>query len=137
MKKNATFLTVIVIVWLVASCVPTIPTSTATTTIPISSTATMILTPFSLGIEKPTEIPTLSPSPANDMLIEFLVDKSNSVDMYCGTTGKERFQFVEDMIELLQRHTVSSEDEGKPKFHIGASQFGTDFSLSLIPTNVM
>ena len=83
MKKNATFLTVIVIVWLVASCVPTIPTSTAITTIPISSTATMILTPFSLGIEKPTEIPTLSPSPANDMLIEFLVDKSNSVDMYC------------------------------------------------------
>ncbi len=111
----------------------------ATEYVPSPSQVTAIL-PSPMGVSTPlstsSEIaPSVSVSP-NSTVVEFLVDKSGSVDENCGEVGKKRFEFVNYMLDILRRNAYSSSDPSGAKLYVGMAQFGTDFNSNQGPISI-
>lgn len=57
-------------------------------------------------LDTPTEMLAPIPVSPNSTVVEFLVDKSGSVDDNCGEVGKKRFEFVNYMINILKKMRI-------------------------------
>lgn len=116
------------------SCGPSMPSSpqpfqqAGGTALPVLTDTPSNNTPLSS-----TPMPTFAPIlvPANSTVVEFLVDKSGSVDKNC--PNNKRYNFVNFMVKLMKNWAQFPNAE---KLYVGVAQFGSSFDPSLQPTDI-
>ncbi len=132
MKPNT--LMILLLSFGLVSCGPSIPSSpqpsqqAGGTALPALTEAPSDNTPSSS-----TPMPTFAPILvlANSTVVEFLVDKSGSVDKNC--PNNKRYDFVNFVVKLMKKWTQFPNAE---KLYVGVAQFGSSFDPSLQPTDI-